>query len=71
MLFWATVAHATSVRVHYDTGYGNRISIRGSASPLSWTVGKDATWTTGNIWTYSWANTVGDVDLKPLINDAT
>jgi hypothetical protein len=24
-----------TVRVHYDTGYGNRISIRGSASPLS------------------------------------
>ena len=69
MLLWATVAEATTVRVHYDTGFGNRIAIRGSASPLSWSAGKDATWTTGNVWTYSWPNTAGDVDLKPLIND--
>ncbi|HEY0191966.1 MAG TPA: alpha/beta hydrolase-fold protein [Kofleriaceae bacterium] len=71
MLFFATVAEATTVKVHYDTGYGNRITIRGSASPLSWTLGKDATWSTGNVWTYSWANTAGDLDIKPLVNDAS
>jgi len=66
---WAGVAAATTLRVHYDTGFGNRIAIRGSAAPLSWTAGKDATWTTGNVWTYAWADSAGDLDVKPLIND--
>jgi predicted alpha/beta superfamily hydrolase len=70
IMMWAAAARATTIRVHYDTGFGNKISIRGSASPLSWTAGKDATWTTGNIWTYTWANTAGDLDVKPLINDS-
>jgi predicted alpha/beta superfamily hydrolase len=71
LLVMGTAAEATTVRVHYDVGYGNRITIRGSKAPLSWTTGTNATWTTGNIWTLTWANTVGDVDIKPLINDAT
>jgi predicted alpha/beta superfamily hydrolase len=60
----------TTIRVHYDTGFGNRIAIRGSAAPLSWTTGRDATWGSGNVWVSSWSSAVGDVDLKPLINDA-
>jgi predicted alpha/beta superfamily hydrolase len=70
LLLWTASAGATTIRVHYDTGFGNRISIRGSASPLSWTSGMNATWTTGNVWVASWADSAGDVDLKPLINDA-
>src|SRR5512140_1109214 len=68
-LLWAATASATTIRVHYDTGFGNRITIRGSVAPLSWTAGKDATWTTGNVWVYTWANSAGDLDLKPLVND--
>jgi predicted alpha/beta superfamily hydrolase len=71
LLVLGTAAEATTVRVHYDVGYGNRITIRGSKAPLSWTTGTNATWTTGNIWTLTWANTVGDVELKPLVNDVT
>ncbi|MGZ8303750.1 MAG: alpha/beta hydrolase [Telluria sp.] len=67
----SSAASAATVRVHYDTGYGNRITIRGSAAPLSWTVGANATWTTGNVWTYTWPDSAGDVDIKPLVNDAT
>ena len=48
-LLWAPAAHATTLRVHYDVGFGNRITIRGSAAPLSWSTGKDASWTTDNI----------------------
>lgn len=66
-----TASWASTIRVHYDTGYGNRITIRGGAAPLSWTAGANATWTTGNIWTYSWPDSAGDVDIKPLVNDAT
>lgn len=69
-LLWAPAVHATTLRVHYDVGFGNRITIRGSAAPLSWSTGKDASWTTGNIWAASWPSAAGDVDVKPLINDA-
>jgi predicted alpha/beta superfamily hydrolase len=65
------VAQATTVRVHYDVGYGNRISIRGNKAPLSWNAGVNATWTTGNAWVLSWADSAGDMEIKPLKNDAT
>src|ERR1044071_8479076 len=69
LLLWVSAAHATTIRVHYDTGLGHRITIRGSAAALSWTAGKDATWTSGNVWVASVANAAGDVDLKPLLDD--
>src|SRR4051812_12236966 len=59
----------TTVRVHYDAGFGHRIAIRGSAAPLSWSAGHDAIWTSGNIWVHAW-RAAGDVELKPLIDDA-
>ncbi|HLL51918.1 MAG TPA: alpha/beta hydrolase-fold protein [Myxococcaceae bacterium] len=62
-------ASATTIRVHYDVGWGNRITIRGNKAPLSWTTGVNATWTTGNAWTYSIADSAGDVEFKPLVND--
>lgn len=67
----SAAASASTVKVHFDTGYGNRITVRGSAAPLSWSVGANATWTTGNVWTYTWPDSAGDVDIKPLVNDAT
>jgi predicted alpha/beta superfamily hydrolase len=70
LLLWVSAAHATTIRVHYDTGLGHRIAIRGSSAPLSWTAGKDATWTSGNVWVASWPNAAGDVDVKPLLDDA-
>ncbi|HYD78241.1 MAG TPA: alpha/beta hydrolase-fold protein [Paucimonas sp.] len=62
-------AWATTVRVHYDTGFGNRIAIRGSKAPLSWSSGASATWTSGNVWVYSWPDAAGDLEIKPLLND--
>jgi predicted alpha/beta superfamily hydrolase len=69
VLLWACTGSATTIRVHYDTGFGNRIAIRGSAGPLSWSTGKDATWTAGNVWVTTWPSSAGDVEVKPLIND--
>lgn len=66
----AAAASAATIRVHYDTGWGNQIAIRGSKAPLSWSVGKPATWTAGNVWVASWPDSVGDVEVKPLFNDA-
>jgi chitodextrinase len=61
----------TVIRVHYDTGMGNFIAVRGNTSPLSWGSGLSADWTSGNVW-------VIEIDgipegesfsFKPLIND--
>jgi predicted alpha/beta superfamily hydrolase len=67
---WTAGAGTSTIRVHYDTGLGSKITIRGSAAPLSWIAGKPATWTSGNVWTYSWSAAAGDVDVKPLLDDA-
>ena len=67
----AVSAGAATIRVHYDTGWGRSITIRGSKSPLSWSYGQSATWTAGNVWVYSWPDSTGDVSLKPLIDDVT
>jgi predicted alpha/beta superfamily hydrolase len=69
LLAFSIIVEATTVRVHYDVGYGNRITIRGSRSPFTWTKGVAATWTTSNVWVYTWPSTMGDVEIKPLIND--
>jgi predicted alpha/beta superfamily hydrolase len=65
----ASTSEATTIRVHYDVGYGNRITIRGDKAPLSWTAGTNATWTSGNVWTLNVPDSMGDVTFKPLKND--
>ena len=67
----ASAVQATTIRVVYDTGWGNRISLRGDKLPLNWNAGVNATWTVGNVWTYTIADSVGDVQFKPLVNDST
>jgi predicted alpha/beta superfamily hydrolase len=59
----------TLIRVHYDAGWGNRITLRGSKSPLAWSVGESATWSEGHVWTYLWPRSSGKLELKPLLND--
>lgn len=71
LLMTALASRASSIRVYYDAGWGNRIALRGDKAPFSWTAGVAATWTSGNAWVYSWPDSVGDVQLKPMINDAT
>ncbi|WP_406053798.1 alpha/beta hydrolase-fold protein [Streptomyces sp. NBC_01077] len=69
----AEQAEPNTVRVfvHYDTGWGNQLTIRGSSAPLSWTAGKSMTWTSGNVWTWEAPSTIGDFEFKLLINDKT
>ncbi|MFN7134895.1 MAG: alpha/beta hydrolase, partial [Myxococcales bacterium] len=56
------------VVVHYDVGFGRRITLRGSAAPLSWTAGYETTWTEGNQWVAT-LDVAEPVELKPLIDD--
>lgn len=65
----ATTAHAAEIHVHYDTGFGNSISIRGSGGGLSWSQGSAATWTPGNVWVINTPVAAGGFTFKPLIND--
>lgn len=59
------------IRVHYDAGFGRRITLRGSKQPLSWDAGLEATWTPGNVWTYVWPKARGVLEFKPLLDDTT
>ena len=67
----ASVVHAAEIHVHYDTGFGKFISVRGSGGGLSWTTGQRATWTTGNVWVYTTPASAGGFSFKPLVNDAS
>ncbi len=69
---WSGVptAEAAEIHVHYDTGFGNRIAIRGSGGGLSWSTGRDAGWTSGNDWVLTTPEEAGGFDFKPLINDS-
>jgi predicted alpha/beta superfamily hydrolase len=71
LVMHVAAARAAQIHVHYDTGFGNSISIRGSGAGLSWTSGKPATWTTGNVWVYTTPSTAGGFEFKPLFNDAS
>ena len=66
----APAAHAAEIHVHYDTGFGNWISIRGDGGGLSWTQGQTATWTQGNVWVYTTPPEAGGFAFKPLFNDS-
>lgn len=61
----------TTIKATYNVGSGNNLTIRGGASPLSWTTGAAMTWTTGNVWTYTTtAIPIGTAfEYKVLIND--
>jgi len=71
--FWEASVNTTRIRIHYNTGAGNSIYLRGSTSPLSWLSGAVTTWTEGNAWTWETTGIGAGVafEFKPLINDAT
>jgi predicted alpha/beta superfamily hydrolase len=63
-------ATTAQIVVHYPTGWGHRISIRGNGAGLDWYHGTDATWTTGDAWVLPVTLTAA-IELKPLFDDAT
>jgi predicted alpha/beta superfamily hydrolase len=64
-------AQPVTIHVHYDTGWGNALSIRGSAAPLSWSSGRPMTWTSGNVWVWEAPSTLSSFEFKVLVNDST
>ncbi len=59
-----------TIRVHYDTGPGHAITVRGSGAGLSWTSGASATWTSGNVWVLA-LPVAAPIEFKPLVDDQT
>lgn len=57
------------IRVHYDTGPGRRITVRGDAAGLTWDTGRPCTWSDGNVWVCYLDVHAGGVEFKPLIDD--
>jgi len=42
----------TTIRVHYDTGYGNKMYLRGDSYPLTWGGGREMLNASSDVWTY-------------------
>lgn len=58
----------TQIRVHYDPGTGNRITLRGDSGGLSWEAGQDCE-ASVDVWTCTVPDGQGDLHFKPLVND--
>ena len=67
-----TTPTITTVRVHYDVGYGNSMSIRGSDYPLWWDEGREMRNTDTDVWEFEIERIEsGTFEYKLLINDST
>ncbi|MER6434333.1 alpha/beta hydrolase-fold protein [Streptomyces sp900105245] len=70
---WGTPSEAQAdtvkIYVHYDAGWGNGLSIRGSSAPLRWASGTSMTWTSGNTWVWEAPPNLSNFDFKVLVND--
>jgi hypothetical protein len=65
--------NTTTIRVHYNVGFGNNIAIRGDEYPFSWTAGRAARNVASDIWEFE-VERIPDgttFEFKPLINDST
>jgi predicted alpha/beta superfamily hydrolase len=63
-------ANATTVRVHYPAGKEG-IHIRGDKGDTNWSRGVPATPEDGpvKVWTYTWPDALGEVQMKPTLGE--
>jgi len=63
----------TPIRVHYNVGMGNRITVRGDADPFRWDRGVDAQNSAADVWEFQLEQVPAGAtfQFKPLINDTT
>jgi len=61
----------TPIRVHYNVGMGNRITVRGDADPFRWDSGVDAQNAGADVWEFQLEHVPAGqtFQFKPLIND--
>ena len=63
----------TPIRVHYNVGMGNRITVRGDTDPFRWDCGIDAQNEAADVWEFKLERVPAGhpFQFKPLINDTT
>jgi predicted alpha/beta superfamily hydrolase len=61
-------SHATTVRIHYDAG-AQSVGLRGDKGPMTWSQGPAAERGVDGVWTYTWPDALGDVQMKPALGD--
>ena len=63
----------TTIRVHYNVGWGNRITLRGDSDPFRWTQPMETRNIAADVWEYQLErfSTGQSFQFKPLINDVT
>lgn len=63
----------TTIRIHYNVGLGNSISVRGDSNPFSWTQGIAARNTAPDVWEYQLERIPSGTSFqfKPMINDTS
>lgn len=63
--------NTTKIRVHYNTGLGNSIAIRGDTYPFRWTSGRGARNVASDVWEFELERIPAgqSFQFKPLIND--
>jgi predicted alpha/beta superfamily hydrolase len=61
-------AGATTVRIHYDAGT-SAISVRSDKGPMTWSKGAAATLGADKVWTYTWPDSLGAIQMKPALAD--
>ncbi|MFB9881696.1 S8 family serine peptidase [Planobispora siamensis] len=67
----AATGATTVVRVHYDAGWGNRITLRGDTAPLRWDTGQECVGKAAGLWECEIHGIPAGQGFrfKPLIND--
>ena len=63
----------TPIRVHYNVGMGNRITVRSDTDPFGWDCGIDAQNEAADVWEFKLEQVPAGqtFQFKPLINDTT
>ena len=63
----------TTIRIHYNVGYGNRITLRGDTDPFRWTQAMETRNIAADVWEYQLERIPSGqtFQFKPLINDVT
>lgn len=61
----------TTIRVHCNVGYGNRVTIRGNTNPFAWDRGMEARNIAPDLWEFQLERIPAGqkFEFKPLIND--